>query len=113
MDCPIFDVPETLNINKQNHSLTLISEHHQSTTKDLIWLPHYRLSHPSFKTLAIIFPFLLKGLENKPFVCEVCELAKHKRSAFPIINKRSLVPFELIHSDIWGPSPILSISGAC
>jgi len=96
-------------INKQK--LTLLFEHLQSTTEDLIRLHHYRLGHPSFTTLVVIFPFLFKGFENKHFVCEIYELAKHKRSVFPLINKRSLVPFEFIHSDIWDPAPIRSLSG--
>lgn len=42
----------------------------------------------------------------------MCELAKHKRVSFPVSNKRSSIPFYLIHSDIWGPSPIPNITGA-
>ena len=58
-------VPKTPNISKQKHPLPLLSEYHQSTTKDLTWLHCYRLGHPSFTTLAVIFPFLFKGLGNK------------------------------------------------
>ena len=32
--------------------------------------------------------------------------------SFPISNKRSLHPYELIHSDIWGPSTIPNILGS-
>ena len=58
------------------------------------------------------FPSLFKGLDIEHFHCEVCELAKHKRVSFPVSNKRSSIPFYLIHSDIWGPSPIPNITGA-
>lgn len=33
---------------------------------------------------------------------DVCELAKHTRTSFSIINKRIFPPFYLIYSDIWG-----------
>ena len=59
-----------------------------------------------------MFPSLFKGLDVEYFHCEVCELAKHKRVYFPISNKRSSIPFYLIHSDIWGSSPIPNITGA-
>ena len=44
--------------------------------------------------------------------CDVCELAKHKHAYFQISNKRTNVPFSVIHSDIWGPSTISNIFGA-
>lgn len=34
-------------------------------------------------------------------------------SVFPVSNKRTSIPFILIHSDIWGPSAVPNISGAC
>ncbi|KAB2602934.1 hypothetical protein D8674_003939 [Pyrus ussuriensis x Pyrus communis] len=43
--------------------------------------------------------------------CEVCILAKSHRASFPpSMNKRAL-PFELVHSDVWGPSPVVTSSG--
>ena len=32
--------------------------------------------------------------------------------SFPLSNKRTIVPFSLIHNDIWGPYRVPSISGA-
>ena len=29
----------------------------------------------------------------------------------PIINKQASTPFELVHYDVWGPSPVLSPTG--
>ena len=40
----------------------------------------------------------------------LAEYAKHTRVSFPISNKRSSSPFYLIHSDIWGPSPVPNVS---
>ena len=60
-----------------------------------------------------MFP-LFRKLDVESFHCDVCNLAKHKRSTFPTNNnKRSSEPFHLIHSDIWGPSHVPNISDTC
>jgi len=46
------------------------------------------------------------------FHCDVCEFSKHHQTTFLPKNDRSSKPFDLIHSDVWGPSPILNTSGA-
>lgn len=46
------------------------------------------------------------------FHCDICAMAKHTRVPFPISNKRSSHPFDLIHSDVWGPSTIPIVSAA-
>ena len=83
-----------------------------SSNKSVIWLHHYRLGHPSFAVLIVMFPSLFKGLDIRTFHCDVCEYAKHTRVYFPISNKRSSSPFYLIHNDIWGPSPVPNVSGS-
>lgn len=80
--------------------------------KDVIWLYHLCFGHPSFRVLQIMFPYLFKNLDVSIFHCDICKLAKHKRVTFPISNKRSCIPFQLIHSDIWGPFTIPNIYGA-
>ncbi|KAK1661961.1 hypothetical protein QYE76_050120 [Lolium multiflorum] len=44
-------------------------------------------------------------------VCDVCELAKHTRATYPSSNERSRDPFEVVHSDVWGPSTVTSLLG--
>lgn len=56
-------------------------------------------------------PSLFKGLDSENFHCDVCQLAKYRCLSFPINNKRSSIPFALIHSSIWCPSTIPNISG--
>ena len=65
-----------------NLSLSFLS----SSNRDVIWLHHFRLGHPSFRVLNIKFPFLFKGLDMIEFHCHICELAKHKRVSFPTSN---------------------------
>ena len=36
--------------------------------------------------------------------CESCQLGKHTRVSFPQrLNNRAKSPFELVHTDVWGP----------
>ncbi|CAL5418427.1 unnamed protein product [Camellia sinensis] len=72
---------------------------------------HRRLGHPSFNVLEKLFPSLVRDCPRSIFGCDACELAKHKRTCYPSINKRSTFPFMLIHTDVWGPSPVVSTSG--
>lgn len=44
-----------------------------------------------------------------PF-CTTCQLAKSHKLPFVMSNSRAMKPFDLIHSDLWGPSPISSIT---
>ena len=96
---------------KWSHPLTYLSGQYQPH-KDTSWLHHYRLGHPAFSTLKIMFPSLFTNLDISKFHCDICELAKHKHAVFPPSNNKSPFPFDLIHSDIWGPSTILNIFGA-
>ena len=44
--------------------------------------------------------------------CESCHLGKHSRVSFPKrLDQRTKSPFELIHTDIWGPSRTESTLG--
>ena len=45
-------------------------------------------------------------------LCEHCIFGKHKRVWFTTSSRRSFDLFQLIHSDIFGPIPTLSINGA-
>lgn len=58
-----------------------------------------------------MFPSLFKEVDIQMFHCDTCEFAKHKCVAFPSSNKRMVVPFALIHSDVWGSSSIPYLAG--
>lgn len=100
---------EDLNLPIKSHSL--ISES-SMTSKEKVQLFHYRLGHPSYQVIKLLFPSLFKNLHVESLHCEVCELAKHKRVPFPISNKVSTSPFYLIHTDVWGPSNVPNVSGS-
>ena len=71
----------------------------------MLW--HFKLGHPNFQYLKHLFPSPFRY--NDVFQCEICQLAKHQCSSYP--SKTSFHPFTMIHSDIWGPSRIQSLTG--
>ncbi|CAL8115435.1 unnamed protein product [Prunus armeniaca] len=76
-----------------------------------VWLLHRRLGHASFSYLRRLLPSLFNGINELDLHCEVCILAKSHRASFPpSMNKRPF-PFDLVHSDVWGPSPVVTSSG--
>ena len=100
-----------LALNKQGQSS--VAHHSTVPTKatEEIWLWHQRLGHPSFYLLQFLFPSLLSSNRISSFKCENCELGKHHRVSFPISFNKSTTPFSIIHSDVWGPSSTVAISG--
>ena len=50
-------------------------------------------------------------LEKQNHVCLSCQLEKISQLSFPLTMHRSSVPLELIHIDIWSPTPITSHTG--
>ncbi|KAK2993459.1 hypothetical protein RJ640_005153 [Escallonia rubra] len=70
---------------------------------------HCRLGHPSLPVLKKLCP---QFHDISSVDCESCHFAKHHRSSLsPRVNKRVEFAFELVHSDVWGPCPILSKAG--
>jgi hypothetical protein len=64
------------------------------------------LGHVSFGYLQKLFPNLFAKYDISSFKCDVCVLVKSHRVSFPLSLNRSLVPFTVIHSDVWGPSNV-------
>ena len=73
---------------------------------------HRRLGHLSFNYLRKIKLELFVGITNFESKCDICELAKSHRVPYVPSYNKNLLPFMTIHSDIWGPSRIPTLSGA-
>ncbi|KAM1703262.1 hypothetical protein ACFXTN_026308 [Malus domestica] len=73
-----------------------------------IWLWHRRLGHASFGYLKKLLPSLFSGISESDFRCNDCILAKSHRTSYHLSFNKRTVPFELVHSDVWGPSPIVT-----
>jgi GAG-pre-integrase domain len=76
-----------------------------------IWRWHRRLGHPSFGYMRKLMPIFFSDLDISVFECETCIKAKSYRVSYPISISRSNSLFDLVHSDVWGSSPINLILG--
>ncbi|RVX11416.1 Retrovirus-related Pol polyprotein from transposon RE1 [Vitis vinifera] len=64
-------------------------------------LIHSRLGHPSLSKFQKMVP---RFSSLSSLACESCQLGKHTRVSFPKrLNNREKSPFELVHTDVWGP----------
>ncbi|WJZ83402.1 hypothetical protein VitviT2T_003088 [Vitis vinifera] len=77
-----------------------------------IWLWHRRLGHASFGYLKKLFPSLFAKSDISGFRYDICELAKSHRASFSLILNKSPFPFMVIHSNVWDPSKVPTLSGS-
>nr|KYP37063.1 Retrovirus-related Pol polyprotein from transposon TNT 1-94 [Cajanus cajan] len=99
---------QMIRVGSESHGLYYLQPS-TSTTVESASLIHRRLGHPSLNKLKKMVPHLsrLESLE-----CESCQLGKHVRTSFPnSINSRVVSPFDVIHSDVWGPNCVPSLLG--
>ncbi|KAI0528816.1 hypothetical protein KFK09_001359 [Dendrobium nobile] len=88
----------------KNHALTTIRN------MSSVW--HNRMGHPSNRTMHIIASSQpLLHIDSHLPNCHSCNKAKAHKMVFESSKNRSSLPLELIHSDVWGPAPVLSNSG--
>ncbi|RVW86785.1 Retrovirus-related Pol polyprotein from transposon TNT 1-94 [Vitis vinifera] len=72
-------------------------------------LIHSRLGHPSLSKFQKMVP---RFSTLSSLSCESCQLGKHTRVSFPKrLNNRAKSPFELVHTDVWGPCRTASTLG--
>ena len=69
-----------------------------SSKDQQIW--HQRLAHPSETVLLKLFP---KKYQSS-VMCDTCQFSKFTRLPFSSSMSRASKPFELVHSDVWGPT---------
>lgn len=84
---------------------------HLSDKERQIWLLHNRLGHPSFGYLQHLHPALFSSLQPSSFKCETCIAAKSHRVPYLVSHTKREKPFFLIHSDVWGPSNVITPYG--
>ena len=70
---------------------------------------HRRLGHPMMRTVHQVVSRNSLPLKNKrESFCSFCPLGKSHKLSFPSSSTIYKTPLELVVSDIWGPSPIIS-----
>ena len=74
---------------------------------------HSRLGHASSSRVQQLASRGLLGSVSKDnFYCTSCQLGKQPALSFNNSKSISNSIFELIHSDVWEPSPVASIGGS-
>nr|CAN62317.1 hypothetical protein VITISV_026526 [Vitis vinifera] len=103
---------KTIGIGRESqglYHLTSPSSPAACISTDAPLLIHSRLGHPSLSKFQKMVPHFstLSSL-----TCESCQLGKHTRVSFPKrLNNRAKSPFELVHTDVWGPCQTTSTLG--
>ena len=83
----------------------------QSTYSLALW--HSRLSHASISRVKqLVSRGLLGSVSNKSSDYMPCQFGKQTALPFNNIVSHALSSFDLIHYDVWGPSPISTPGGS-
>uniref|UniRef100_A0A2N9G595 Integrase catalytic domain-containing protein n=1 Tax=Fagus sylvatica TaxID=28930 RepID=A0A2N9G595_FAGSY len=84
-----------------------------SAQKWELW--HSRLGHPSAKVLHTIFPSLSScnslASNSVHSHCKHCLAGKMHQLPFSVSTNKVTAPFQLVHADLWGPAPSVSLNG--
>lgn len=75
---------------------------------------HLRLGHVSFDVISVLNKsgvLSVTSLLPKPSICASCQIAKGQRLPFINNDTRASFPLDLVHCDLWGPSPVTSTDG--
>jgi len=74
---------------------------------------HRRLAHSSIgKSRPLVSQGYLGFVTNESFDCTACQTAKQSALSFNKSTSISVSPFNLVHSDIWGPAPTPTMGGS-
>jgi len=104
----------TVNFYKITWSI-IISDTSTTTEKeDTIRLWHMRLRHMSEQDLQVLHKKgVLLGIKYyKLDLCKFWIMCRHRKVVFSTSQHKTKGLLDLIHTDVWGPSPLASIEGA-
>jgi GAG-pre-integrase domain len=110
-----------IDIGKRSEGLYRLQQEEEKTkqrvclaeTPELeLFLLHYCLGHIPFTVLGRLYPKLHSRCSKTKLVCDACEFAKHTRTMYPSFGNRSNSCFDIVHSDVWGPSRVTFLSGS-
>ncbi|RVX21546.1 Retrovirus-related Pol polyprotein from transposon RE1 [Vitis vinifera] len=103
---------KTIGIGRESqglYHLTSPSSPAACISTDTPLLIHSRLGHLSLSKFEKMVP---RFSTLSSLACESCQLGKHTRVSFPKrFNNRAKSPFELVHTDVWGPCRTASTLG--
>jgi hypothetical protein len=91
--------------------MAFFSNRHQSAS-ERIW--HWRLGHPQPKVVQFLHKnnrISVASWNKNNSICDSCQIGKTCRLPFISTRDCSTKPISIIHSDLWGPSPVVSRDG--
>ncbi|KAF8399498.1 hypothetical protein HHK36_015364 [Tetracentron sinense] len=112
----LYKFPVTSTANKQSDcssifNNTSVSAFHSHV--DTIELWHSRVGHASSEIVhRILKDCNVSVRNNTDHLCSSCQYAKSHRLPYQVSTSRAASPLDLVYTDIWGPAPLLSTSGA-
>lgn len=74
----------------------------------VLW--HNRLGYLAPRVVNLVLKSFKLDYSLSDHVYSACQMAKSHRLPFVLSDSRAMKPFDLVHSDLWGPSPISSIT---
>ena len=79
-----------------------------TTNNNEVW--HKKLGHPNYVVLTHLLKHGFLGNNNSlsSFDYATCRLGKSKTLHFPVHGNHVSTLFEIVHTDVWGASPVLS-----
>ncbi|KAL5563802.1 hypothetical protein UlMin_033549 [Ulmus minor] len=108
---PVITSQDSKHNNVPSLNKNTVSAFTLSTDSSETW--HDRLGHVSSVILQkVLSNCNLSCSINKNLICSSCQYAKSHRLPFQLSHSRASSPLDLIHTDIWGPAPVLSTSGS-
>jgi hypothetical protein len=104
---------------RYENGLYVLNPSHQafvavSPKKASFELWHKRLGHVSFDTILRLNKegyLCVTSILPKPVLCSACQLSKGRRLSCDLNEQQAFYPLDLIHCDLWGPSPVTSNDG--
>lgn len=110
-----------IGLGKENSGLYVLQQHALdvsvnnssaiSLSSSYFDLWHYRLGHVSDSRISVLHNLDSSITCSPSFQCTTCPLAKQRHLSFNKSTSIASHPFDLIHSDIWGPFSIPTSSG--
>ena len=98
-----------LHLPSSRLSASVVLGHNTSSLS--LW--HSRLGHASISRVKqLVYRGLSGSVSNKSFDCMPCQFGKQTALPFNNSVSHALSSFDLIHSDVWGPSPISTLGGS-
>lgn len=83
---------------------------HPKSNTSQVW--HCRLGHPSPQVLRNVLSIVNPSIRcNESFFCEACQIGKLHHIVYKPSNNKTSNAFDLIYTDVWGPSFHSSIDG--